>query len=928
MADWESEWLASAQLAMASASPDPEEPNFVDLAEAEATAAEQPADLELEWAASSRAMAAASEGQQHHQAMDEEPPGYESLADFAPPAVRRGRPKLWLRSQRATAPSHTPSQSSRPSDTAAVPGFFGQALPQPAVQQELPPPPPSGLATLKVPELQSYEPKIVNGFPVAPVSGQALVGCRQQALNATDDAMDADYLKLAELHLTVGVNYHLASTIVQGSAAGIDRALLSPKLCRLAAAHWTMNRLARHLLETNITIPLPTMSLVSYCDFFSWDETPLRVSMRGGGGASAVSADFAEIQVDDDAAVKAIHRWTSSLRPDSVVCKVLQTQQWCGIVVQVEGHYLKILFEQVCPLQVLQKNSAQVLTTALRQQAGSSTHSQGFRFHGKMASFDKAPSNSKAFLTFCAEREQSNTLQLHCEVHAVSRAFASSFDGLVASHVTGLISCASSLRLSGMLVLFRQSLQEEVSERLAILRGHPSAEAVAHKQRVMATMPSGGSKNMPQMMVLALLPNGDWRSPQVQHFIPASDPVPNKALVTAKLVSGLCYALVGKKPALWARHRWTGCELAVEELGVMESIHQLLSTSYMRFLQKIEKPRPALPGADAAQQAAAPLEAALDRAGDQPQALATAGDDAAAAASARPEVGDPLLPADASNDPEQGAGSFAVVNAVNRSKAQSWLRGRPLDHLYTMRLTMEPLKVLLQKQFQVCSEAWELSQRAHVARSLRSAAVGGGCKRQYMLTIAAAGTHERAYFDDVRLLLQNYDAWELVGDQNRTIEFNHLAFRLLSRGGSLIEANLAHPHRQMPIKLFDILNNPDQALVLSQTPPCCLDPFSLALMESFPGLTGEQCKQTLELHALLGSTNIAQIESKHSSIRRHAVLKSTHTWTQQLRDLSAAWTLQQLRRAGVATCKCKPGGTSVVAKKSQQVLKVGAGTLG
>ena len=53
MADWESEWLASAQLAMASASPDPEDLNPADVGETEATAAEQPADLELEWAASS-----------------------------------------------------------------------------------------------------------------------------------------------------------------------------------------------------------------------------------------------------------------------------------------------------------------------------------------------------------------------------------------------------------------------------------------------------------------------------------------------------------------------------------------------------------------------------------------------------------------------------------------------------------------------------------------------------------------------------------------------------------------------------------------------------------------------------------------------------------------------------------------------------------
>ena len=73
-------------------------------------------------------------------------------------------------------------------------------------------------------------------------------------------------------------------------------------------------------------------------------------------------------------------------------------------------------------------------------------------------------------------------MQLHCEVHDVSRTFASTFEGFISKHVTGMISCALSLRMSGMLATFRQALAEEVAERLVILQGHPPLEAVAPPQ--------------------------------------------------------------------------------------------------------------------------------------------------------------------------------------------------------------------------------------------------------------------------------------------------------------------------------------------------------------------------------------------------------------------------------------------------------------
>ena len=154
-----------------------------------------------------------------------------------------------------------------------------------------------------------------------------------------------------------------------------------------------------------------------------------------------------------------------------------------------------------------------------------------------------------------------NSLQLHCEVHDVSRAFASTFDGLLSNHVAGIISCALFLRNSGALATFRQSLAEEITERLVIRRGSPSPEAQAHKERVLATMSSAGCKNTPQLTVLAPLPNGDWRSSEIQHYLPAHDVPTDRGLIVKKLVArfGVCSCgkeaiTVDSAPLDWLRN--------------------------------------------------------------------------------------------------------------------------------------------------------------------------------------------------------------------------------------------------------------------------------------------------------------------------------------------------------------------------------------
>ena len=842
----------------------------------------------------------------------------EDFRRYLPAASHRGRTRAWRElipnlapGNRVGAPSGQTSAAS--AEPTAIEGGLAPTLSASALSL-------GQSSASMVPNLSSLKPKLIGGFAVAPVAGQALLHCAAAQLQGSAADMDDDYSKLDSHHLASGRDYHLLSNIAQSKVIGIDPSVLSSKLCRLAAGHWVFSRLQRTMLESSLSHTSRALSLVTYCDALSWDETPLRVALPGGVGEHAAVQPTTFCRVDGSRDLQATRRLSSSLRPDSLISKVLQTQQWAGFLVKSGGQHCKIIFQQVCPLQILQRNSAEVLQAALLEQTGCTSSSRDYHFHARVASCDSAPYNSKAFTSMGAARGQTSSLQLHCEVHDVSRAFSSTFDGLLPQHVSGIISSALSLRTSGMLATFRECLAEEVAARLVIMQGEPSPEARAHKERVMATMSSGGSKNLAQLVVLSLLPNGDWRSPNIEHYVPQTTPAPERSAIVNKLVAGLCYALVGKKPAVWARHRWTGCEIAVEELGFLESVHNLLSTTYTRLLEKVGRQQAS--SSSSRPTAARPSEEHRPNVDYvDPHQQTNVVPDANPSNFAGPStLGE-------EQQPDVESQNFAAVNAAHRGKAQQWLATHPLDYLYLFRLVMEPLRLLMQKQFQTCSDAWERAQRVQLVQKLESGE-GPLCKREYMLTLAAAGTLEASYFQNLATLYQDQDCWKLISDPNKSIGFNSLCFRLLSRGGSLVESNIAHPHRQMPYKVFDLLNDPSHAETLSVLPDCRLDSFSTGLRQAFPGFAGDDCSHTLQLVAMLSSTNIAGIESRHSSIRRHAVLKSTHTWAHHIKDLSVAWTLQQLRRARVAALPCKPGAltsatTATRAKSKSKVLVLG-----
>ena len=276
-------------------------------------------------------------------------------------------------------------------------------------------------ACARVPVMNSYERTFLRGHALAPVCAAALVHCALQAL-AYPAPSDMDYSTLQEYYLNGKETYHCASVVMRAAQLQVSGKVLESKLCRLAAAQVCHARIARHLLEAVVCAKADVLELVGYCEFQAYDETPLRAGLKddfsksmmagiGSAGTTAPSSDMAAIQ-----------RLSSAWRQQSIICKVLQTHQGYGMVIHCgAAGYLKIIGEQACPLQILERTTTQAIACALQKQSNSSQHSEHFKFRIIAHTSDKGSSNQRAEKEALSQKPSQWThLSLKCEIHDIA----------------------------------------------------------------------------------------------------------------------------------------------------------------------------------------------------------------------------------------------------------------------------------------------------------------------------------------------------------------------------------------------------------------------------------------------------------------------------------------------------------------------------
>ena len=814
--------------------------------------------------------------------------------------------RLWRRQQLPTA---TPQQQRPPQQQRQQPA----AAPPPRVEA-------SSLdrSLLLAPTPATYNPKPQGGFTPLSTNRGCLLQCMTQAA-IPEATLDEDYLKLQDHYLNTAAGYHVASIAMKAKETGVSPDVLQPKLWRLASAHWLNQKHQRFSVEQKASWHLAAPQQIAYVEHSSYDETPMKASFDEiedllDEETPEPSPGAAFGSLDDLLVTKQLSKL---FRHNTSTVKMLQTKASFGMVLHVGGEYVHLLGQTVCPLQIMERGTAEVLQACLHRNSAVSSWVTPFRWKARSVCTDKAGYNIKAEKSITQNRPQSwSNLHIHCEVHCTSTCFQKTYESLVPHEVSGLIRCALALRQPSVLNTFRTCLKEEIRKRLVIKRGAPPLDAVQHRQQLLDTFLTQQSRQgQVHRLLLAKLPNGDWRNrSEVHYFVgPSDNALQDADQIAEMLETGLVYCMCSSKPHLWPRHRWTGADVAVDELARIEAVHGLLSATFPRMMLNFSKPAPALhqgqQAEDPMQPPSEPSPAAqlFDRTFAH-EATAASTDHAEGLSERPDQVG--------GGEAEAEEARSAAQHSQDRRQAATWLKTDPLAHLILMRLTMEPLRLLLQAQLAVVSEEWELEQRVASLASTASTS-GSGAPRAHMITEAAFGRLEARYFERLEELWRSSRSWSVVPTHHLTVEYRALAFRVLSRQGALVHQLIGHVHQQFPFALFKLLERPDLADELRSVPPCRKDAWTISMEETFPDHTDVAFHQTLKLHAELQNTNIANIEARHASIRRQLTARSVQTWALKMTTASAEWVFQNIRRHKFSQLQGSRSGPRLTARKTR-----------
>jgi hypothetical protein len=670
-----------------------------------------------------------------------------------------------------------------------------------------------------------------------------------------------------------------------------------PRARTTLASVFVASREARWELEVALSRPRPAVQCVLYLDAARYDETPMMVRSAGASSTSTSTPTSRNERFSGALPLAPLEhavQWSpndgecaSTVSPHS---KILQTESTYGMLLRVNDKFIGVMGSVVCNLQLLETCSARCLM-ASQVALSSITPACGmFKHRVRLSSTDRAASNILCEKNMATQLKDAlfDSVRLGCDVHAVSRIHTKVFS-LAEPQVTGVLRHALSLAGGAHMNLFRKAIRLEIRRRggVKLIQGAPSLALRRRREYFLRLFAARGRNVIAKRALLLLLPNGDWRSHQVEMYV-ASDSAMTAEEAERLLANGLVTALAGHMFELYPRHRWCGADLAFDRCGLMEAVHNLGSGSYRQFM--------ALLGARSSA-----AEPSMDGEPHELHAL----DDVVGPADARDDLAADFNAA-AQDGAEFDLNAKRALNAKHRRLASEWWETKPLAALVTSRLVMEPLRQLMKDHLEMCGCAWEQKQAGKAADRSNS---GESPKRDLRIVVAATLELENKSFRLLDMLMTDKGLWVGLPTSALTVRQRCLAFRMLSRVGCSVEELLRAPHRRMPIALFRLLASPTQDVVdeLKNTPACMRDDWSKRFLTEYDNPLSEEALASLTLIAMMAKMDIAQIECRHASIRRwlHSRIQ---THTMDFSDLSGAFMSQQVRTllAGFSRVIAKP----------------------
>eukprot|EP00971_Amphidinium_carterae_P082016 1622490-Amphidinium_carterae.5 len=708
------------------------------------------------------------------------------------------------------------------------------------------------------------------------------------------DGLDQITINLAKHYMDP--QFHLASLATMESQFGVPYKTLQDRTAKLASSSAIFQRFFRQHMEKSLS-SLPSKCLLAYYDVYTYDETPMMVALQHTLPLDDVEpSQFSAVELQDSLYQSQQAQHTlSKLRTKG---KLMQLQSQYGFLV-CAGEIPYLLFGSTYhPLAALERTTSEVVYECLRRSDAVTRASERFQHRLRSTCVDKAKTNPLAEHNVPAARQTSfEEVLLPCDTHCIATSFKRTLEDLMPDDVSGLINLAVAVQESGKFAVFRSSLIHVIRQKkILVVAGTLSNDAKAYKSRLLETCIGRGNRALAKACLLELCCSGDWRNRNcIEVLVQLGHPIPNLELTRKEIEIGLLDVLLSSAPRVFPRSRWTGSEEAITAVLLLYGVHFLLEDVWAHFLSMVEK------GGGGVSYAAPQddLEAGQTNY-DILQLVSASGLDGSAA-----------------QNINKGQ-TMAELNAKVRRAAQGWIQSKPFPRLLLMKEVVVPLTDLMRQQLYHSSWEFEKCQRAQLAKLLLSGQTPKADDRSYQLHIAAAMTQEVEFMNKLRSLLTSTEPWSIFPPECMTVQFNALCHRVLSRSGSAVYELLQRPHRKFPICLFGIPHNQACAQALYEVPLCVKDSWSKHLQSCYASYTDPSCLAVLESHMQLQKTDIAGVEARHASVRRHLEHKSLQTHTLDLAACSSSWLLQNHRRFH-AKRKCVAGNVTAPAKDWNEV---------
>ena len=690
---------------------------------------------------------------------------------------------------------------------------------------------------------------------------------------------------------------HLELKTIDGGITSLASSLLHHDHC------------LRQAMEENVT--KTGLTLLLYIDLAKYDETPMKLRQRealdplvpetGPGGPSSSADPIAGSVTAADLQGHYHGRTTSVSKLFATESKYLMLLKREVPVDAPEAppQYTCISGSALTCLQILADTTGQTIHHALQSNSSMSAFANNFQVKVRAATTDLYPANLLAEkYVMCSRSAEWCHLHHPCNVHLVARSFSKSFD-LLSEHIQGLLHLSLALSTGSTMGRFRKSLTEVVSSRLQVIRGHCPAEAEEHRLAMLDLFCQTGSNLALKQYLLQRLPNGDWRDQDhVQVYIPPGADC-DESLLKAHVTTALLICLAGKVFRVYPRHRWLGCDVATDEIGLMECVHGLASKTWHHYITHGGAGVVTSSGQSSASQTAAtaPDEAAAIGAMIPPSAESSVGRTLAISSAATDHLQPEALAAtDIAG--EAGAGSasetWAAQNERHRKVAGHWLASNPLGYIIGLRTCMRPLCKLLSAYITRSGHAWEQAQRQSVATAQEGGEEGW---RTSSLMEYLRLTDEQEFFADLAKL-RDPSTWKHVPPSSRTLRFQSQLFRVIGRMGSAIHELLVRPTQKCPWKVFSVFTEGDEAWqALQELPECMRDKLATEMLKLSPDTTqpSPDVLACLRALSLTVTTETVGLEWGHGRVHRLISTAAVHTWTPSLEFIAAQWLLQKHR---------------------------------